>query len=284
MCIAAVAFVAFTSRATAQADHSQQQHQTQSNAPTSTTAAGKNSTGEAEHVAPEPPQQVMGDMSYKSMVSVMQMDDTVNIGHVLFDQLEWRNTANGEDTAWDARASYGGDFNKALIKTEGEYAHDEFDGARAELLWDHIFSRWWSAQLGVREDLGVGPSRSWVAIGVEGLAPYWFDIEATAYVGDEGRSALRFDAEYDLLFTQRLILRAEMEANLYGKADPERQIGSGLSDAQVALRLRYEIRREFAPYVGIVWQKKFAGTADYAEAAGSYVSDVQAIAGIRFWF
>jgi copper resistance protein B len=247
-------------------------------------ASNVDRSSEAEHVAPEPPQQIMGDMPYRSMVAVMQMDDTALVGRVMFDQLEWRNTGEGDAAVWDAKASYGGDYNKALLKTEGEYQHDAVDDARVELLWDRVFSRWWSAQVGMREDLGEGPSRSWVAFGVEGLAPYCFDVEATAYVGDAGRTALRFHVKYDLLITQRLILRSELEANLYGKSDPERQLGAGLSDAQFALRLRYEIRREFAPYIGIAWRQKFAGTGDYAEAAGLSVSDVQALAGIRVWF
>lgn len=284
ICIAAIAFVALTSRVSAQVDHSQHLHEAQPTAPRAATAAPAESTSETEHVAPDAPQQVMGDMSYKSMVSVMQMDDTVSVGHVLFDQLEWRNSDAGDAAAWDARASYGGDYSKTLIKTEGEYVQDEIADARVELLWDRVFSRWWSAQVGVREDFGVGPSRSWIAMGVEGLAPYWFDIEATLYVGDEGRTAMRFNVEYDLLITQRLVLRAEMEGNLYGKADPELQLGSGMSNLEVGLRLRYEIRREFAPYIGVAWQKKFAGTADYAQAAGSNISDVQAIAGLRVWF
>jgi copper resistance protein B len=257
-------------------DH--QHHQDAVSLPSST-----DRSSEAEHVAPEPPQQIMGDMSYRSMVAVMQMDDTAFVGRVMFDQLEWRNTDEGDAAVWDAKASYGGDYNKALLKTEGEYQHDA-GNARVELLWERILSRWWSSQLGLREDFGEGPARSWIALGVEGLAPYWFDIDATAYVGDAGRTALRFHVKYDLLMTQRLILRSELEANLYGKADPERQLGSGLSDAQFALRLRYEIRREFAPYIGIAWRQKFAGTGDYAQAAGLSVSDVQALAGVRVWF
>jgi copper resistance protein B len=151
-------------------------------------------------------------------------------------------------------------------------------------LWDRIFSRWWSWQAGVRHDFGNGPSRNWLALGVQGLAPYWFDIEATAYVGDAGRTAARLQAEYELLFTQRLILQPEFELNAYGKDDPERQIGAGLSDLQLALRLRCEIRREFAPYVGIVWQRSLGKTADLVRAAGEDPSVLQMVAGVRFWF
>ncbi|EQD70574.1 Copper resistance B precursor, partial [mine drainage metagenome] len=127
----------------------------------------------------------------------------------------------------------------------------------------------WDSTLGVRHDFGNGPGRNWAAFGVQGLAPYWFDIEATGYVGAGGRTAARFKAEYELLITQRLILQPEFEANLYGKPDPAWRLGSGLSDASLGLRLRYEIRREFAPYIGVVWQRVFGGTADLRRAEGN---------------
>lgn len=151
-------------------------------------------------------------------------------------------------------------------------------------LWDRIVSRWWNLQAGVRHDFGEGPSRDWVAVGVQGLAPYFFDVEATAYLGDSGRTAARFSAEYDLLFTQRLVLQPQFEVNLYGKDDPANRIGSGLSNLELALRLRYEFRREFAPYVGLVWTRRFGNTADFARAAGEDASDVQFLAGLRVWF
>jgi copper resistance protein B len=121
-------------------------------------------------------------------------------------------------------------------------------------------------------------------MGVQGLAPYWFNIEATFYVGEQGRTAVRLKTEYELLFTQRLILQPEGEANLYGKADAARQLGSGLSNLELGLRLRYEVRREFAPYIGVVWSRSFRGTADWVRASGGSASDVQFVAGLRAWF
>ncbi|MGH8262827.1 MAG: copper resistance protein B, partial [Steroidobacterales bacterium] len=111
-----------------------------------------------------------------------------------------------------------------------------------------------------------------------------FDIEATLYVGDTGRTAARFQATYELLFTQRLILQPEFETNLYGRSDPERGLGSGVSDLQLGLRLRYEFRREFAPYVGLTWSRAFGETADIRRAAGEDASELRAVAGIRVWF
>jgi copper resistance protein B len=239
---------------------------------------------EAAHVPPDPPQHPMGDMPYKKMAATMQMDDRDRTGYLLFDQLEWRNTAEGNAAVWDVEGWYGGDYNKAWLRTEGERVGGRTQNARVDLLWDHTFARWWSVQAGGRQDFGAGPGRTWAAIGVQGLAPYWFSTEATFYVGEQGRTAARLKAEYELLLTQRLILQPEGEANLYGKADPARELGSGLADLEIGLRLRYEVRREFAPYVGVVWARSFGGTADRVRASGGAPSDVQFVAGVRAWF
>lgn len=239
---------------------------------------------EAAHVPPDPPQHPIRDMPYPEMAETMQMDDTARTSKVLLDQLEWRNTAEGSAAVWDAEAWYGGDINKIWLRSEGERVASTTQNAHADLLWDHTFSRWWGVQVGGRQDFGAGPRRTWAAIGVQGLAPYWFDTEATFYVGEQGRTALRLKTEYELLFTQRLILQPEGEANLYGKADPARHLGSGLSDLELGLRLRYEVRREFAPYVGVVWARSFGGTADRVRESGRDPSDVQFVAGLRAWF
>ena len=249
-------------------------------------AKGSTEAGESEreHVPPDPPTHELHDMPAEAMIEMMGMDDTARYGKVLFDQLDWRDANDGNVIDWDAQAWYGSDYHKLWFKTEGERVHNSTEEARAELLWDRIFSRWWSVQTGVRHDFGEGPSRNWLAVGVEGLAPYFFEIEATAYFGEGGRTAARFSAEYDLLLTQRLILQPELEFNLYGKDDPQNGIGSGLSDVELGLRLRYEIRREIAPYVGVAWTRHFGNTADLIRRAGDDTRDIQVLAGIRFWF
>jgi copper resistance protein B len=252
--------------------------------PTTAPPSNKDTSSEAAHVPPDPPQHPMGDMSYPQMVAVMQMDDTARTSKVLFDQLEWRNAAQGSALDWDAEGWYGGDTNKVWLRSEGERVAGTTQNARADLLWDHTFARWWSVQAGGRQDFGAGPARTWAAVGVQGLAPYWFNTEATFYVGEQGRTAMRLKSEYELLLTQRLILQPEGEANLYGKSDPARQLGSGLSDLELGLRLRYEVRREFAPYIGVVWARQFGGTADRVREAGGNPSDVQFVAGVRAWF
>jgi copper resistance protein B len=252
--------------------------------PPAPTSKDGETESEAAHVPPDPPQHSMGDMPYPEMAAVMQMDDAARTSKVLFDQLEWRNTAQGNAAVWDAGGWYGGDHDKVWLRSEGEHVGGTTQNARADLLWDHTFARWWSVQAGGRQDFGGSPGRTWAAIGVQGLAPYWFDTEATFYVGEQGRTAVRLKSEYDLLFTQRLILQPEGEVNLYGKADPERRLGSGLSDLEVGLRLRYELRREFAPYIGVVWSRQFGGTADRVRESGGNPSEAQFVAGLRVWF
>jgi len=228
------------------------------------------------------------EMSYRQMADIMQMDDTTRFAKVMLDQLEWRNGDTGEGRAtWDAQGYYGGDYDKVWIKTEGKYASGGRTGvhdATVEVLWDHVISTWWNLQAGARQDFGVGESRTWAAVGVQGLAPQWFQTEATVYASDEGRTAARLKAQYDLLLTQRLVLQPFAEANFYGRSDSAHQIGSGLSDMEISVRLRYELRREFAPYVGVVWLRRFGSTADLVRSAGSEASDLELTAGLRVWF
>ncbi|MGH8174820.1 MAG: copper resistance protein B [Steroidobacter sp.] len=238
---------------------------------------------ELRHVPPPPPQHPMGDMSTERMIELMQMEDTAPVGMALIDQFEWREIDDADVILWDGQAWYGDDYNKAWFKAEGERLNGEYEG-RTELLWDRIAARWWSVQAGVRHDFGEGPSRTWAAFGLQGLAPHWFEVEATIYVGDEGRIAARASVEYDLLLTQRLILRPELEFNAYGEDDSANGIGSGFSDGEIALRLRYEIRREVAPYLGVAWTRLYGDTADLARAAGRGEDDLQVVAGVRMWF
>lgn len=260
--------------AVAQTEHAHHEH----HEPEPKQAAAPASSG---HIPPAAPSHVMEPMSNAEMAEIMAMDDAARFGSIALDRLEWRERSDA--VAWEGSAWYGGDYNKLMLKSEGESA-DGADHLRTELLWDRTIGRWWHTQAGVRHDSGEGPSRTWAAFGFEGLAPYWIEFEATAYVGDEGRTALRAEASYDLRFTQRLVLQPQFEINLYGKDDPERALGSGLSDVQAALRLRYEIRREFAPFVGVHWSALFGETADIAEAQGGDDSEVQFVAGLKVWF
>ena len=236
------------------------------------------------HVPPPPPQAPMHAMDADSMANVMQMHDDQLFGMFRLDELERVKSGSGYGTAWDAEGWLGGDVDKAWFRTEGERDRDGTHDARVELLFDRAFAPFWDWQLGARHDFGQGPTRDWVAFGVQGLAPYWFESEATFYAGENGRTAARLEASYDLLLTQRLILAPRVEAQLYGKDDPEQRIGSGLSETELGLRLRYEFTRQVAPYVGVAWKDRYGDTARYARAAGDRAGEVTWLAGIRLWF
>ncbi|BBD80164.1 copper resistance protein B [Aerosticca soli] len=214
----------------------------------------------------------------------MAMDDNARITMLLVDQLEAFHGKDGNGQQWEIEGWYGNDYDKLWLRTEGERSGGKLDDGSIEAFWNHTIATFWSTQLGVRTDAGEGPNRQWAAFGIQGLAPYWFELEATGYVGPSGRTAARVRAEYELFFTQRLILQPEVEANAYGKSDPARHLGSGLSDASLGLRLRYEFNRQFAPYVGVVWTRRFGGTADFAREDGQGLFDRQWVAGFRIWF
>lgn len=237
----------------------------------------------AKHVPPDPPQSTLPEMSNERMIELMGMDDNAPHSMLLIDQLEWRDMHGQDALAWDVYGWYGDDYDKAWLKSEGEYSDDTYS-ARHELLWDRIVSRWWSAQAGLRHDVREGPSRTWAAIGVRGLAPYWFEIEATAYVGEQGRTAMRVSIENEVLLTQKLILQPEIELEAYGKSDPANHIGSGFSNVGIGLRLRYEIRRELAPYFGVQWERRLGQTEDLTAAVGRDPNDTMIVAGVRVWF
>jgi copper resistance protein B len=238
----------------------------------------------ATHVPPPPPQNPMAAMTAAQMANVMEMDDAAPIAAFKFDRLERIGSDNGSATAWKWSASAGGDFDKIVLRSEGEYAEGAFERSDAEALWSHAIAPYWDAQLGARHDFGDSTARNWAAFGVQGLAPYWLEIGATAYIGNSGRTALRVEIDYDLSLTQRLILQPRAEINAYGQGDPSARIGSGLSDAELGLRLRYELRRELAPYVGVERVQRFGGTASLFDAAGVDARETRWVAGVRVWY
>ena len=214
----------------------------------------------------------------------LRLADEHPFASLLIDRLERRYTGDGNATAYDALAWFGRDYDRLVVKAEGDYGQGRLREARTEALWGHAIAAFWDTQLGARYDSGAGPDRGWLAFGVQGLAPYWFDVEATAYAGNQGRTALRLAASYDVLFTQKLVLQPRIEINAYGKRDEARGIGSGLADAAAGLRLRYEFTRQIAPYVGVERAGKSGKTADLARAAGEKTDETRWLAGLRFWF
>jgi len=233
--------------------------------------------------APATSSQPVQDINQAAMMPPV-MDSGI-YAHALLDQFEGR--VGGPDPAfrWDGQAWIGTDYDKLWLKSEGFVQHHgRVEDGQHELLYDRAVSTYFDLQAGLRSDLDSGTTRNWAAFGVQGLAPLFFDLEATGYVSDQGRLAARVKASYDLLLTQRLILQPEAELNFYSKSDPGRSVGSGLSDVDAGLRLRYEISRKFAPYLGVAYEGKYGQTASFARQEGETAQGVRFVFGIRSWF
>jgi copper resistance protein B len=171
-----------------------------------------------------------------------------------------------------------------VIKVDAEQVKNDLEELELQARYSRAISPYWDFQVGVRQDQKPKPVRNWLAIGFSGLAPYFFEVDSTLFVGESNRLGFRLKAEYEAMLTQRWVLSPEMELNLYSKDDAATGVGSGLSNTRFGLRLRYEIRREFAPYIGVTWNKLYGNTADFAKAAGGSVESSQIVAGIRAWF
>ena len=204
---------------------------------------------------------------------------------VLFNLAEYRVQNGGGGFRWDGEGRFGGDIDRLVVKSEGEATIGKrVDGAEVQALFSHAISPYFNAQGGVRHDFGPGPNRTYATLGIEGLAPYWFDVSAAVFVSERGAVLARLEATYDQRLTQRLILQPRVELNLAAQDVPETGTGAGLSDAELGLRLRYEITRGFAPYVGVSWDGKVGAAARFARAAGERVHVGGVVFGIRTRF
>ena len=205
--------------------------------------------------------------------------------HAIFNQLEGRWNGSNTQFRWDGQGWIGTDYDKLWVKSEGTLqSNGTLDDGQQQFLYSHAVTTYFDLQGGLRSDLDSRPTRNWAAFGIQGLAPYFFDLEVTGFVSGEGHLASKLEASYDLLLTQRLILQPQIELNVYSKSDPARQVGAGFSDIDTGLRLRYEFSRTFAPYLGVVYEGKFGQTANFARQAGESTSDVRFVFGIRTWF
>lgn len=204
---------------------------------------------------------------------------------VLLDRLEAQVRDGRDGFAWDADAWHGGDRDKVWLKSEGEAAiGDGLEAAEAQLLWSRAIDPWFDLQLGVRRDFGPGPDRTHAVAGLQGLAPYWFEVDGAVFLSNEGEVTARFEAEYDLRITQRLILQPRAELGLSLQDMPELRTGSGLTEGAAGVRLRYELRPRLAPYLGLEHERSFGGTADYRRAVSERISRWNFLIGLRAWF
>jgi copper resistance protein B len=212
-------------------------------------------------------------------------DDPI-VTKVMIDQLETRITDGYDPLVLEAQAWIGKDLNKFVIKADVEQVNGETEELELQALYSKAIDVYWDLQIGVRQDrnLNPTPNRDWLAIGFQGVAPYWFEIDTALFFGEDSQVGLRFSAEYEWMITQQWVLSPEIEFNIHSKDDEATGTGSGLSDTQLGIRLRYEIKREFAPYIGINWNKKYGNTAAFAKNDGEEVSDTQLVLGVRAWF
>ncbi|WP_063911079.1 copper resistance protein B [Pseudomonas sp. p21] len=213
-----------------------------------------------------------------------QMHDSAINSFFLLDQLEYQDADEGSTLAWDASGWIGGDINRLWIRSEGERTNGVTEDAELQLLYGRSISPWWDVVAGVRQDFKPESPQTWAAFGIQGMALYDFEAEATAFIGENGQTAARLEGDYDILLTNRLILQPTAEANFYGKNDPGRGVGSGLANTEIGLRLRYEIVRQFAPYIGVTWNRSYGKTADFIRDEGGDVDEARFVAGIRLWF
>ena len=212
------------------------------------------------------------------------MQDDPLLTMFTIDQLEKRDASAGKPLVWEIQGWMGYDLHKLTFKTEGERVNSDTEGAELQLLYSRAITPYWDFQAGIRHDFKPEPTQNWTVIGFQGVAPYFFEIDANVFIGESGQTAFRFESEYEMMLTQRWVLSPEIEVNLYGENDEARGIGSGFSDMELGLRLRYEVRREFAPYIGINWERKFGNSADFSREEGEDTNDLQVVLGIRAWF
>lgn len=224
----------------------------------------------AEHAHPQEHGADVGDVA-GSMRGHMN-DDPLR-AFALADRLEWRSDGGGDAAAWDVLGWIGKDANRLWLRSEGERSRDITEGANLEALWGKPVARWWDLLVGLCHDFEPGAARTWAAFGVTGLAPYGFETQLTAYVDGHGATLLQAELEYELLLTQRWILQPRGEAKLFGRRDAARSTAAGLAESTLGLRLRYELRREFAPYAGVEWTWRGSG----------YDDQLALVAGIRAW-
>ena len=212
------------------------------------------------------------------------MDNEI-FAHVLFNEFESRSNGAGNQFRWDGEGWIGTDWNRLWVKSEGFADSAGMSDGDHEVLYDRPIphTRYFDAQAGIRADLDSDPSRVWGAVGIEGLAPYSFELAPTFYFRNDGHLAGRIDADYDIYLSQRLILQPQAEVNFYSEDDPARQIGSGFSDLDAGLRLRYTISRKFSPYIGYTYAGKYGGSADYTRAVGERTATPSFVFGVRIW-
>ncbi len=204
---------------------------------------------------------------------------------ILFNLAEYRVQKGSNGYRWDGEGWFGGDLNRFVVKTEGEGLRDKgVESAELQALYSRAVTPYFNLQAGVRQDIQPHSARTYATVGFEGIAPYWFELSGSVFLSDKGNVLGRLEGYYDQRITQKLILQPRVELNFAARNVSASRVGAGLTNAEVGLRLRYEFKRELAPYVGLSWDAKASGTAEYARAAGDRVQRTSLVIGLRAWF
>jgi copper resistance protein B len=193
------------------------------------------------------------------------------------DKLEWRDSDEGDLLVWELDAWIGKDLNKLWIKSRGEHLDSDTERSEIDILYSRAISPFWDLQVGLRHEFRPKPSQDWLGFGFKGIAPYLFEVDANIFVNDDSQINARLEIEYEYMLSQKLVLVPNLELSIYSDNDNDREITSGLSLAELGLRLHYEIKREFSPYIGINFEKKF-GNSEVEES-----SESQLVLGLSFW-
>jgi len=269
-------------------DHSQMDHSTMDHSTMDHAAMG--------HAPPKPPAPTEAREPIPAVTAADRLAAFPPIDHgamehapeihslLLGNRLEHWDGQHGSGQAWEASGWVGGNINRLWLRSEGERSGGRTGSADLEVMYGRSVSPWWDVLVGVKQDFRPADSRTWAAVGIQGLAPYKFETSATAYVGEGGQLAATVEVEYELLLTNRLILQPLLEATFSAKDEPAYRNGAGLNKVEAGLRLRYEFSRRFAPYIGISHERLFGATADYHEAAAEHARDTRWVAGVRVWF
>jgi len=200
------------------------------------------------------------------------------------DQLEYRFHEGEKAQVFEGDITYGNSFNKVRLKADAERHEGEMEELNLQALWLHAISPYWDLQLGLSRDIHPDPVRNRLVVGFDGLAPYFFETDASLLVDKDGRTSLNVTAEQELMFTQKLVLSPEFTLAAHSNTSETYGEGKGLSSIGVGLRLKYEIVREFAPYVGAVWSRSFGDSADIIREEGGDIQSTHWVAGVSFWF
>jgi len=223
-----------------------------------------------------------GPYLLKSESKISLADETYFTG-LWVDRFEYVESHDLDATEFEGHAWIGDSYNRFLLRSEVEIVNDSIETAELDLLHTRAISPFWNVQYGLRREFGKKDERNWASIGLSGLAPYWFEVDASLFLGENGNSLFDIEAEYDLLLTQRLVMQPRIDIHSYGKTDKEMGRGSGLSTLKTGFRLRYEFDRQFAPYIGYERVVKYGETADLLPA-GEDRTDNHWILGFKFWF